>query len=258
MISFEGRVVFITGAANGIGRATADTLSGLGAAIGVIDLDGAAAAKAADELVANGVRAAAATADVSAPDQVEAAVGNLVARLGAPYVVVNNAGVSPLGPVDEITHEALLAAMAINVGGALNVTKAALPHLRAQGGGRIVNVASWLGVRSRAMFGVYCATKAALISLTRTMALEFAPDGIAVNAVLPGAIADTPMRREADAVARAAGMPTAQDRANTIPLGRLGTPHDVARAIAFAASDAAEYMTGDTVGIDGGLGAAVV
>jgi 2-hydroxycyclohexanecarboxyl-CoA dehydrogenase len=258
MISFEGRTAIVTGAGNGIGLTTARTLAGLGAAIGVLDLDGDAARTAAAELAASGARAHAVQADVASPVEVGEAVEELVARLGRPDVVVNNAGISPLGPVEGITHAALLAAMGINVGGTLNVVTAALPHLRAQGGGRIVNVASWLGVRSRANFGLYCATKAALISLTRTMALEFAADGIAVNAVLPGAIADTPMRREADAEARAAGLPTAGERAGTIPLGRLGTPEDVAKAIAFAASDAAHYMTGDTVGVDGGIGAAVV
>jgi NAD(P)-dependent dehydrogenase (short-subunit alcohol dehydrogenase family) len=258
VISFESRTAIVTGAGNGIGLVTAHTLAGLGAAIGVLDRDGDAARAAVAALVAGGARAHAVQGDVASSREVGAAVEELVEHLGAPHVVVNNAGVSPLGPVEAITQEALLAAMAINVGGTLNVVTAALPHLRANGGGRIVNVASWLGVRSRANFGLYCATKAALISLTRTMALEFAADGIAVNAVLPGAIADTPMRRIADADARAAGLPRAADRVGTIPLGRLGTPEDVARTIAFAASDAAQYMTGDTVGVDGGIGAAVV
>jgi NAD(P)-dependent dehydrogenase (short-subunit alcohol dehydrogenase family) len=253
VIDYGGRTAIVTGGGNGIGLTTVHTLAGLGAAVGVLDVDGAAASTAAEEV--DGV---AATADVSDPTQTREAITALVAQLGQVDLLVNNAGVSPLGPVEQIEQEQLLAAMAVNVGGALNAVQAALPQLRAQGGGRIVNVASWLGVRSRARFGVYCATKAALISLTRTMALELAPDGIAVNAVLPGAISDTPMRREADAAARAAGQPTAAERAGTIPLGRLGTPQDVANAIAYAGSEAAGYMTGDTVGADGGVGAAVV
>jgi 2-hydroxycyclohexanecarboxyl-CoA dehydrogenase len=258
VISFDGQTAIVTGGGSGIGRTTARTLAGLGATIGILDRDADAADAAVRELAAIGATVHAVVGDVSVPDQVGRAIEELVGRLGRPHVVVNNAGISPLGPVHEIGRDDLLEAMAINVGGALNTVSAALPHLREQGGGRIVNVASWLGVRSRPNFGLYCATKAALISLTRTMAMEFAPYGIAVNAVLPGAIADTPMREKADADARAAGMPTAGDRAETIPLGRLGTPDDVAKVIAFVCSDMAEYMTGDTVGIDGGLGAAVV
>jgi NAD(P)-dependent dehydrogenase (short-subunit alcohol dehydrogenase family) len=108
------------------------------------------------------------------------------------------------------------------------------------------------------MFGLYSASKAALISLTRTMALELAQDRITVNAVMPGVIAGTAMRQETDAAARAASLATSAERAETIPLGRLGTPRDVANVITFLCSDAANYVTGDVIGIDGGLGEAVV
>jgi 2-keto-3-deoxy-L-fuconate dehydrogenase len=257
MISFEGKTVFITGAGNGIGRATARIMGSLGARVGILDIDLDAARSVAAELGTPDL-ACAVRADVADPGQVRSAVAALAAALGPPAVLVNNAGVSPLGPIEAISRQQFLEVMSINVGGAINMVSAVLPHLRVQNAGRIVNVASWLGVRSRPMFGLYCATKAALISLTRTMALEFAHDGITVNAVLPGAIADTPMRREADEAARAAGMPIAAERAATIPLGRLGTPDDVAQIIAFACSHAARYTTGETISADGGLSAAAV
>lgn len=257
MIDFEDKTVFITGAGSGIGRTTALTLSGLGARIGILDLDLETARSTAESAGGSG-RAHAVSADVADPGQVREAIEQLIQVLGVPAAVVNNAGLAPIGPVDAITSQELVRTMGVNVGGAINVVASLRPHLRANGGGRVVNVASWLALRSKAMFGLYSASKAALVSLTLTMALELAPDGIGVNAVLPGVIADTPMRQETDAAARAAGLPASAERAGTIPLGRLGTPRDVANVIVFACSDAASYMTGETIAIDGGLGAAVV
>jgi NAD(P)-dependent dehydrogenase (short-subunit alcohol dehydrogenase family) len=255
MIDFHGRTVFITGAGSGIGQMTALTLRDLGARIGILDLD-LEAAQATAEQLGGASHAHAVRADIGDQSQVREAIEQLIEVLGVPMAAVNNAGVVSWGSVDTITDGELQRSMAINVGGAINVVTSLLPHLRANGGGRIVNVASWLGLRSRPMFGLYSASKAALVSLTRTMALELAADGIAVNAVLPGVIADTPMRQETDAVARAANLPTSADRAETIPLGRLGRPHEVASAIAFLCSDAAAYVTGDTLAVDGGLGEA--
>lgn len=255
MIDFHGRTVFITGAGSGIGQTTALTLRDLGARIGILDLDFEAAQATAEQL-GGASHAHAVRADISDLSQVRQAIEQLVEVLDVPMAAVNNAGVVSWGSLDTITDAELQRSMAINVGGAINVVTSLLPHLRANGGGRIVNVASWLGLRSRPMFGLYSASKAGLVSLTRTMALELAADGIAVNAVLPGVIADTPMRQETDAVARAANLPTSADRAETIPLGRLGRPQEVANAIAFLSSDAAAYITGDTLAVDGGLGEA--
>ncbi len=255
MIDFHDRTVFITGAGSGIGQMTALTLRNLGARIGILDVD-LEAAEATAEQMGGDSDAHAVKADISDLGQVREAIGQLIEVLGVPNAAVNNAGIVSWGSVDTITDSELQRSMAINVGGAINVVTSLLPHLRANGGGRVVNVSSWLGLRSRPMFGLYSASKAALVSLTRTMALELAGDGIAVNAVLPGVIADTPMRQETDAVARAANLPTSAERADTIPLGRLGRPQDVANAIAFLCSDAAAYVTGDTLAVDGGLGEA--
>ncbi len=257
MIDFQDKTVLITGAGSGIGRITAVTLSGLGARIAILDIDLEAGSSVATEAGGSG-RAHAVAGDVADPSQVRQGIEQLIDVLGVPAAVVNNAGVAPIGPVDAITREELRRTMDINVGGAINVVTSLRPHLRANGGGSIVNVASWLGLRSRQMFGLYSASKAALVSLTQTMALELAPERITVNAVLPGVIADTPMRQETDAAARAANQPTSAERADTIPLGRLGKPRDVANVIAFACSDAAHYLTGVAIPIDGGLSAAVV
>jgi NAD(P)-dependent dehydrogenase (short-subunit alcohol dehydrogenase family) len=253
MIDFHDRTVFITGAGSGIGRTAALTLRDLGARIGILDIDLQAASATADEL--GGARHAhAVRVDISDLTDVRQGIEELIEALDIPHAVVNNAGVVSWGAVDTISNAELQRSMAVNVGGAINVVTGLLPHFRANGGGRVVNVSSWLGLRSRPMFGLYSASKAALVSLTRTMALELAGDGIAVNAVLPGVIADTPMRQETDAVARAANLPTSAERADTIPLRRLGRPQDVANAIAFLCSDAAAYVTGETLAVDGGLG----
>jgi 3-oxoacyl-[acyl-carrier protein] reductase len=258
MIDLTGRIALVTGGGNGIGRETARTLARLGAHVGIMDTDAGAARAAAEEIAGLGVKTAFASGDVADATQCRDAVDTLALRLGTADILVNNAGISPLGAVRDISTDGLLRAMTINVGGALNMTQSVAGGMAAAGGGRIVNVASWLGLRAKPNFGLYSATKAALISLTRTSSLELAPDGIAVNAVLPGAIGGTPMRTEADKVARAANLPTAAERAHTIPLGRLGTPQDVAAAIAFLCSDAAAYITGDCLLVDGGLATAVV
>jgi NAD(P)-dependent dehydrogenase (short-subunit alcohol dehydrogenase family) len=255
VIDFHDRTVFITGAGSGIGRMTALKLRDLGARIGIVDIDLEAATATAEEM-GGGSHAQAVRVDISDPSDVGDGIAQLIGALDVPNAVVNNAGVVSWGALDTITNADLQRSMAVNVGGAINVVTSLLPHFRANGGGRVVNVSSWLGLRSRPMFGLYSASKAALVSLTRTMALELAGDGIAVNAVLPGVIADTPMRQETDAVARAANLPTSAERADTIPLGRLGRPEDVANAIAFLCSDAAAYITGDTLAVDGGLGEA--
>jgi NAD(P)-dependent dehydrogenase (short-subunit alcohol dehydrogenase family) len=255
MIDFHDRTVFITGAGSGIGRMTALKLRDLGARIGILDIDLEAATATAEEM-GGGSHAQAVGVDISDPSDVGDGIAQLIGALDVPNAVVNNAGVVSWGALDTITNADLQRSMAVNVGGAINVVTSLLPHFRANGGGRVVNVSSWLGLRSRPMFGLYSASKAALVSLTRTMALELAGDGIAVNAVLPGVIADTPMRQETDAVARAANLPTSAERADTIPLGRLGRPEDVANAIAFLCSDAAAYITGETLAVDGGLGEA--
>ena len=252
MIDFHDSTVYITGAGSGIGRTTALTLHNLGARIGILDID-PDAAEATAELIGGASHGHAVMADVSDLSQVRGAIEHLIGVLGVPDAVVNNAGTVSWGSVDAITDAELQRSMAVNVGGAINVVTSLLPHLRANGGGRVVNVSSWLGLRSRPMFGLYSASKAALVSLTRTMALELARDGIAVNAVLPGVIADTPMRQETDAAARAANLPTSAERADTIPFGRLGRPQDVANAVAFLCSTAAAYVTGDTLAVDGGL-----
>lgn len=255
MIDFHNRTVFITGAGSGIGRMTALKLRDLGARIGILDIDLQGATATAEEMGGRS-HAHAVRVDISDPGDVGNGITQLIDVVGVPDAVVNNAGVVSWGALDTITKAELQHSMAVNVGGAINVVTSLLPHFRANGGGRVVNVSSWLGLRSRPMFGLYSASKAALVSLTRTMALELAGDGIAVNAVLPGVIADTPMRQETDAVARAANLPTSTERAHTIPLGRLGRPEDVANAIVFLCSEAAAYVTGDTLAVDGGLGEA--
>lgn len=258
MIALTGKVAVITGGGNGIGREIVRTLAALGASVGILDLDGEAGDAAAREARSSGVAAHSAKADVALEEDTQRGVEELARQLGPASILVNNAGVFPIGLVRNIRPGDLADAMAVNVGGVLNMARATLPGMVSRQGGRIVNVASWLGTRSRPQFGLYGATKAAVISLTKTMALELADEGITVNAVLPGPVAGTPMTLAAEELARARKMVPASERAGTIPLKRLATPRDVALVVAFLCSDAAQYVTGDCVRVDGGLSIATV
>jgi NAD(P)-dependent dehydrogenase (short-subunit alcohol dehydrogenase family) len=194
-----------------------------------------------------------ATADVADGDAVLSAVDRLSSELGGLDVLVNCAGILRLGTLERLSLDDWRETFRTNIDGVFHSVRAAIPHLRARGGGRIINISSWLGKSGKAHYGAYCATKAAIISLTETLALELARDRINVNAICPGIIANTGMRDRAEADASVLGLASAEARIASIPLGRLGEPSDVAGIAIFLASDAAAYMTGHTVNVTGGL-----
>lgn len=241
----------ITGAASGIGRASAERFAAEGARVVVADLDADGAKKAAATIAENGGEATHVRCDVTRAEDTRTMVEAAVERYGGLDVLFNNAGfASSPRPVEETTEEDLDRALAVNVKGVFLCSRAAIPALR-DGGGSIIVTASIMGVRTRPGFTAYAASKAAAIQLSRTLALELAEDGIRVNCLAPVAT-DTPMLdtfvgdRDPDE-GRAAFI-------STIPLGRLAQPADVASAALYLASDESAYITGVVLPVDGGRG----
>lgn len=241
-----GQVALVTGAATGIGRGIAERLAGDGADLVIVDVDGAGATKAADELQATGVNAVGAVGDVSVRRDVDRAVELTLTTFGRIDVLVNNAGVVPMSGLFDVTDEEWSRCLAINLTGAFLCTQIVSSAMVAKGvHGRIVNVASVESVVARRNQIAYGASKGGLLMLTKATALELAEHGITVNAVGPGAIDsghgfwDDPER-----------LTTALAR---IPLRRIGRPSDIAGAVAFLAGPDASFITGSIVYVDGGV-----
>ena len=253
MYDLNGKIALVTGAATGIGRAVALRLAQEGADLAIMDVNEAEAAKTAAGVREAGRRVRVLRGDVGDHAQVEAAIGELIGFFGAIDIAVNNAGIIRVGTIVETSVEDFREVFRVNVDGVFNCCKAVVPHMVKRGGGRIVNTASWLGKIGKPNYGAYCASKSAVIALTQTLAMELAQHRIRVNAVCPGVIVDTGMRVEVDRESTRRGLPSTKERESTIPLGRVGLPDDVARAVAFLASDQADYMTGQSINVTGGL-----
>jgi NAD(P)-dependent dehydrogenase (short-subunit alcohol dehydrogenase family) len=253
-----GKVALVTGAASGIGRATALVLAREGATVTVTDLDEAGARGVAAEITAAGGEAVPAALDVTSEPAWQAAVGAVLAARGRLDVVVNNAGLSAAKPVTEMTLGEWRRVMEVNLDGVFLGTKHAVLAMRQGGGGSIVNVSSASGIKASAGASAYCASKAAVIHFTRTAALECAArgDGIRVNAVLPAGVM-TPMWEGTDfwrgLVAEHGGADAAwRALAQTTPLKRFARPEEIALGILYLASDESAYTTGAALVLDGG------
>ena len=243
---FDGKVVIVTGAARGMGKATAVAFAREGARVVVNDVLPDAAERAADEIRAAGGAAAAVAADVSRREEAQRLVEEAVRLFGTVDVLVNNAGILSRTALEGISEDEWERVMAVNVKGVFLCSQAVFPVMKAKRYGKIVNVASSAG-RSVSTFGgaAYTTSKAAVLGLTRHIAREGAPHGINCNSTSPGSM-DTEMVRENATPERIAA------ESAKIPVGRLGTAEDEARLVLFLASDDAAYITGATVDINGG------
>jgi len=236
----------ITGSSRGIGRAIATELAHEGWPVCVNYLQQRQAAETlVQQLRAEGCQAIAVQADVADRAAVNAMVARAEAELGPVELLVNNAGVAGQCLFQDVTDELWNLYMGVNLGGARNTIQAVLPHMLHEKRGCIVNVSSMWGLRGASCEVTYSCTKAALIALTRSLALELAPSHIRVNCVAPGVI-NTDM-------VQVLGEETLRDLAEQTPLGRLGTPEDIAHAVAFFASEKASFITGQVLTADGGF-----
>src|SRR6476646_1124421 len=244
--------VLVTGAASGIALAVGARCLAEGAAVAALDRDGPALAQAVAGLAAGGRdRCTAVEADVADPEQVRAAVATAGERLGRLTAVVNVAGIGGYtGDIGQTSLADWARTLTVNLSGTFHVCRAALPLLRAAGGGRIVTVSSQYGLVGGAGSPAYCAAKAGVIGLTRAMAVDHATEGIQVNGICPGPI-DTPILRASTAHAELASREAART-AGRVLLGGPGRPEDVAGMIAFLVGPDASVLTGAVLTCDGG------
>ena len=245
-MQIEGKVAFVTGASRGIGRAIALTLAEAGADVAVNYAGNAAAAEeVAAEIRKMGRRALILQGDVSQTEAAASMLDAVVAEFGRCDILVNNAGITRDGLLMRMKEEDWDAVLNTNLKGVFNCTKAALKYMMKQRAGKIVNIASVVGIMGNAGQANYAAAKAGCIGVTKSVAKEVASRGITVNAVAPGLIATdmTSILPEKVIEEMAAG----------IPLKRAGQPVDVAKAVLFLVSDDAAYITGQTLNVDGGM-----
>ncbi len=243
--SLEGKTAIVTGAAQGIGRVIAETLAAHGADVAVADLDPTRSQETVDAIKKLGRRAINAKVNVADSNDTKKLAEDVLKEWGQIDILVNNAGITRDGLMIRMKEDDWALVLQVNLTGTFYCMKAVLPAMSKKRSGRIINIASVVGAMGNAGQANYSASKAAVIGLTKTVAREYASRSITVNAVAPGFI-DTAMTKALDADVR-------ETLQNQIPLGRLGTPADVAGAVRFLASDDASYITGHVVHVNGGM-----
>jgi 3-oxoacyl-[acyl-carrier protein] reductase len=244
-MELSGRVAVVTGAARGIGREIAERIAAAGAAVAIVDVSDEAVAQAAGELSKTGVTARGYRCDVSSFDDAAAVGERVLADFGRVDILINNAGITKDRLFIRMSAEDWTAVINVNLTGAFNFSKAFAPAMLKQRAGCVVNIASVVGQMGNAGQANYAASKAGMIGLTKSLAKEFAPRGVRVNAVAPGFI----RTHMTDALTEDVQSQMKQ----AIPLGRFGETGDVADVVMFLVSDRSAYVTGQVINCDGGL-----
>lgn len=244
MISLEGKRAIVTGGGAGIGRATATLLAELGARVVVADIDAEGGEQTAKDTGSLFVRC-----DVSRREDCERTVATAQEEFGGVDVLFNNAGVIRRSTVCEITEDDWDLVMAVNIKSVMLMSRLVIPGMVAAGGGSIVNTGSGWGIQGGGRAVSYCASKGAVVNMTRAMAIDHGPDGIRVNCVCPGDTATGMLADEARQLGESAA--AFYEEAADRPLGRIGQPRDIAQTVAFLASDAAAFISGAVIPVDG-------
>ncbi|OBB38650.1 SDR family NAD(P)-dependent oxidoreductase [Mycolicibacterium fortuitum] len=242
------RVAVVTGGASGMGEATCHELGRRGHQVAVLDVNADAAQRVTDDLRSAGVTAFAVGADITDRAAVEEAFGKVRSELGPVGILVTSAGMFGYASFADITEQSWAQMIEVNLSGTFRCCQAALPDMVEAGWGRIVMISSSSAQRGTPFAAHYAASKGALLTLTKSLAREYAAHGITVNNIPPSGI-ETPMQHQSQA---AGYLPSNETIAANIPLGRLGTGADIAAAVGFLCSEEAGFITGQTLGVNGG------
>jgi NAD(P)-dependent dehydrogenase (short-subunit alcohol dehydrogenase family) len=249
-MQLSGKVALITGGASGIGRASALLFAREGAAVAIADLNAQAGEAVANEITQSGGRAIFEPADLSRAEDCRSLVDRAIREFGRIDILFNNAGIIRRGTILDLSEDDWDRVMAVNVKSIYLLSREVIPQMQKQGGGSIINTASGWGLAGGAKAAVYCASKGAVVLLTKAMAIDHGPQKIRVNCICPGDTDTGMLRAEAQQLGEANDRFLAE--AAKRPLGRVGSPDEIAQAVLYLASDASSFVTGTALVVDGG------